>query len=144
MCKCVNIRVVFTLMRKICGSIFRVYRFLYEINQHMLKAVEMVTWLDADTLPQKSPSIGNNKASGKKDNDKEKEGEDRAEVATAADDVDNISIGSKSALSKNSAASMMKSMLPLPSFRQRHQCPFEVCACLYVCALISIVYSRKV
>ena len=126
------------LMRKIYLSMVRVYRFLYEINQRMLKAVEMVTWLDADTLPQKSPSVGNNKTNGKTDKDKDKVDE-RGGTGTAleasADDVDNISIGSKSA-SKSSLASMMKSMLPLPSFRQRHQCPFEVCTIIIVCLFV--------
>ena len=128
------------LMRKIYLSMVRVYRFLYEINQRMLKAVEMVTWLDADTLPQKSPSVGNNKTNGKTDKDKDKDRvDDRGGAGTAleaaADDVDNISIGSKSA-SKNSLASMMKSILPLPSFRQRHQCPFEVCTIIIVCLIV--------
>ena len=93
-----------------------IYSNLYEINQRLIRSIEMAMWLDADSLPQKVPVSLSKKAD--------------SEEASLASEIRSTHSDSKTAVVSGdfggSKGSVVKSLLPLPSYRQRHQCPYEV------------------
>lgn len=90
-----------------------VFHHLYQVNRKVIAEVEAVVWLDADSLPQKATSHPKAKNPTSDGGD--------LDVSSATD-----SSLARAAVGSGANAIIAKSMLPLPSFRQRHQCPFEV------------------
>jgi len=100
------------------------YGNLYEINRRILAAIDAVAWLDADSIPQKLPPKPANTQKKNTSTSHSSEGDSvHSAVSNASFSTDEKDDGG---FPSNSSAVPAKSMLPLPSFRQRNQCPFEV------------------